>query len=96
MYNCKTKILWLLRQKMRPPYIIKVDFCLLLKNIMQLSPGLLSRNACLDNVARFANAKLILFSNQLTKKPTEMFKAAQGGCLILNSLWVVYVSIMLF
>ena len=92
MYNCKTKILWLLRQKMRPPYIIKVDFCLLLK----ISCNCLSRNACLDNVARFANAKLILFSNQLTKKPTQMFKAAQGGCLILNSLWVVYVSIMLF
>ena len=85
MYNCKLSTVY-----------HKSGLLFAAKNIMQLSPGLLSRNACLDNVARFANAKLILFSNQLTKKPTQMFKAAQGGCLILNSLRVVYVSIMLF
>ena len=38
------------------------------KNIMRLSPGLLLRDACLYNVAKFANAKIILFSNQLIKK----------------------------
>ena len=54
----------------KPPYIIKVDFCLLLKKVMRLSPGPLLRyhDACLDNVAKFTNAKIILFSNQLTKK----------------------------
>ena len=53
-----------------PPYITKVDFCLLLKNFMWLSPGPLLRyhDAYLDNAAKFANAKPILLSNQLLKK----------------------------
>ena len=54
-----------------PPYIIEVDFCLLLKISCDCpASGLLLRyhDACLDNAAKFANAKLILFSNQLIKK----------------------------
>ena len=68
MYNCKTKILWLLRQKNTSTVYHKSGLLFTAKNIMRLSPGLLLRNACLDNVARFSNAKLNLILNQLIKK----------------------------
>ena len=49
MYNCKTKILWLLRQKNTSTVYHKSELLFAAKNIMRLSPGLLMRNACLTS-----------------------------------------------